>query len=306
MNEPKVLSAEHEALREDFYRYLASERKSAENTLNSYLADVTFFLLFLGATTIDSCGPAHIRDFLAVEEQRGIGARTRARRLSSLRSLFRYLHRRGRIARDPTEHLEAPFRRHQLPKVLSEDMVTGFLQAPDPSTAFGKRDIAMLELLYSCGLRVSELVALTFSQCRLDRGVLLISGKGQKQRLVPFGDQAHRQLSHYLAEGRPALVKHPTDDVFLNRFGRAMTRQAFWQIVKKYAVAAGIDSDKLTPHVLRHCFATHLLNHGADLRAVQALLGHSDLKTTEIYTEVARERLRAVHADFHPLERGAL
>ncbi len=306
MNDPQVLSAEHEALREDFYRYLASERKAAENTTQSYLTDVTFFLLFLGATTIDACRPDHIRRFLAMEDQRGIGARTRARRLSSLRALFRYLHRRGRIEQDPTEHLEAPFRRRQLPKVLSEEMVTAFLQAPDTGTAFGKRDHAMLEVLYSCGLRVSELVGLTFSQCRLDRGLLLISGKGQKQRLVPFGQQAHRRLMHYLEEGRPELVRHPTDDVFLNRFGRAMTRQAFWQMVKKYAAVAGINSDKLTPHVLRHCFATHLLNHGADLRAVQALLGHSDLKTTEIYTEVARERLRAVHTDFHPLEKGAL
>lgn len=300
-----MLSAEHEALREDFFHYLSSERKCAENTTQGYLADVTIFLLFLGATTIDACRAEHIRRFLLAEDQRGIGARTRARRLSSLRALFRYLHRRGRIELDPTEHLEAPFRRRQLPKVLSEELVGAFLQAPDTGTAFGKRDQAMLEILYSCGLRVSELVGLTFSQCRLDRGLLLISGKGQKQRLVPFGQQAHQQLMHYLEQGRPELVKVPTDDVFLNRFGRAMTRQAFWQIVKKYAVVAGINSDKLTPHVLRHCFATHLLNHGADLRAVQALLGHSDLKTTEIYTEVARERLRAVHADFHPLEQGA-
>nr|WP_279382653.1 site-specific tyrosine recombinase XerD [Acanthopleuribacter pedis] len=298
------MSAVNQQFLDEFVGYLVAERKNSEHTVQGYATDLALFLQFLGETALIQANREHIQRFLADETTRGIGARTRARRLSALRSAFRYLHRRGRINVNPTEHLEAPFVGKRLPKVLSEAHVTDFLNAPDVSKPFGLRDAAMLELLYSCGLRVSELVSLRFTELRLDREILLIFGKGGKQRLIPFGRSARERLTTYLVEGRPALVKGSSDDVFLNRFGRAMTRQAFWQMVKKYALVAGIDADKLTPHVLRHCFATHLLNHGADLRAVQALLGHRDLKTTEIYTEVARERLRAVHADCHPLEQG--
>ena len=286
----------------DFHEYLTAERKCSANTLAGYLSDLAFFFEFLQGRDPIAVVREDVECFFVAEMERGTGARSRARRLSSLRLYFKYLRLRGTIDVDPTEHVGSPFNQKKLPKVISEAKIERFLAAPDRCNPYGQRDLAMLELLYSSGLRVSELVTMRFSQIRMDPGLLLISGKGGKQRIIPFGEAAKRQLKLYLEEGRPALLKHPTQDVFLNRFGRAMTRQAFWQIVKKYAVAAGIDRQLITPHVLRHCFATHLLNHGADLRAVQALLGHSDLKTTEIYTEVAKERLRAIHAQHHPLE----
>jgi integrase/recombinase XerD len=208
---------------------------------------------------------------------------------------------RSRIVNDPTLKIAMPAKPSRLPKVLSEAQVDALLAAPQKETSLGLRDRAMLETLYATGLRVSELVGLRLHEVNFDMGVIRVFGKGSKERLVPLGEEAIDWLRSYLAEARPALLaKRQSDDLFVTARGAAMSRQAFWQLIKRYALRAGIDPAKLSPHVLRHAFATHLLNHGADLRVVQLLLGHSDISTTQIYTHVARERLKMLHAAHHP------
>ncbi len=222
------------------------------------------------------------------------------RRLSVFKRYFRWALRERRIERDPTLKLITAKQPMRVPKTLSQQQVESLLEAPDVGTAQGLRDRAMLELMYASGLRVSELVTLKSVHVGLREAVLRVTGKGDKERLVPFGEEAHAWLMRYLQEARTQLLSaRGTDDLFLSRFGQAMTRESFWRIVKKYARIAGITSP-ISPHTLRHAFATHLLNHGADLRAVQLLLGHADLSTTQIYTHVARERLKALHAAHHP------
>jgi integrase/recombinase XerD len=221
--------------------------------------------------------------------------------LSTFRRFFRWQLGRGRIVSDPTLQLANPVRASRLPKVMSEKQVESLLAAPDTETPLGLRDRAMLETLYASGLRVSELVGLKLHEVGFNDGVVRVLGKGSKERLVPLGEVAIDWLSRYLTEGRPEILKNqPGDDLFVTARGGAMTRQAFWQLIKRYALIAGIPPEKLSPHVLRHAFATHLLNHGADLRVVQLLLGHADISTTQIYTHVARERLKTLHALHHP------
>lgn len=223
-----------------------------------------------------------------------------SRLLSTLRGFYRYLLREALIDADPTLNIDSPRRGRPLPKTLTEADVEALLAAPDAATALGLRDRSMLELLYACGLRVSELVGLRLEELNVRQGVLRIVGKGDKERLVPVGDEALHWLGRYLREGRPELGADPRiEELFLSRRGEAMTRQAFWHRIKRYAVEAGIDKP-LSPHVLRHAFATHLLNHGADLRVVQMLLGHSSLSTTQIYTHIATARLQALHREHHP------
>jgi len=202
---------------------------------------------------------------------------------------------------DPTLRVVAPRRPRRLPKSISERQVEALLAAPDVASDLGLRDRAMLETLYASGLRVSELVGLKRGQVSMDAGVVRVLGKGSKERLVPVGDEAIHWINRYLASARPTLAAHSkSDDLFITARGTAMTRQAFWALVKRYATIAGIPAATLSPHVLRHAFATHLLNHGADLRVVQLLLGHADITTTTIYTHVARERLKRLHAQHHP------
>jgi integrase/recombinase XerD len=238
--------------------------------------------------------------FIAMLSQT-LRASSQARYISTLRRFYRHLLARGRIQVDPTLKITMPVKPSRLPKVLAEAQVEALLAAPLTATTLGQRDRAMLETLYATGLRVSELVGLKVHEVNFDMGVVRVFGKGSKERLVPLGEEALDWLRAYLVEARRELLgQRQSDDIFVTARGAAMTRQAFWQLIKRYAVLAGIDPARLSPHVMRHAFATHLLNHGADLRVVQMLLGHSDISTTQIYTHIARERLKSLHAAHHP------
>lgn len=288
---------------QDFLSYLTFERKLAKNTRVSYELDLEQFFEWLATQPTTSMDRQVLERYLSfLRNELGVKDRSQARKISALRQFFKYLERQEVLVPSPMSLIDAPSQAKHLPKTLNEDQVNALLQAPDVTTAFGLRDRAMLELLYATGLRVSELVVLEVQQFRMDRRFLQVIGKGNKERLVPYGTEAQQHLRRYLDEGRPTLLKHRTNDVFLNRFGRSMTRQAFWQHIKRYGLEVGIPAKMISPHVLRHSFATHLLDHGADLRAIQMMLGHTDLSTTEIYTAVARERLRQVHEQYHPLE----
>jgi integrase/recombinase XerD len=220
---------------------------------------------------------------------------------SALHRLYDHLLQQGTISADPLRNIERPPAPQRFPKTLSEDQVVQLLNAPDTTSALGLRDRALIETIYATGLRVSELVGMKLFELSLGDGVVRVFGKGAKERLVPLGDLAVDSLTRYLAEGRPALLKNRSSDaLFVTRRGGAMTRQAFWLLIKKYALRAGIPQARISPHTLRHAFATHLLNHGADLRVVQLLLGHADISTTQVYTHVARERLKQLHAKHHP------
>ena len=243
----------------------------------------------------------HFEQWLADQFQAKAKATSVARRLSALRRFYRFQLARGAIGEDPTLRVRAPKKPRRLPKHLSEAQVEALLAAPDTKAPLGLRDRAMLETLYATGLRVSELTGLKLAQVALDAGVVRVVGKGSKERLVPMGDEAIAWIERYLREVRPAFAAGAKrDEMFLTQRHAPLTRQAFWALVKRYAVQAGIPRASLSPHVLRHAFATHLLNHGADLRVVQLLLGHADITTTTIYTHVARERLKQLHAQHHP------
>ncbi|QIL21483.1 site-specific tyrosine recombinase XerD [Thermomonas sp. HDW16] len=244
-------------------------------------------------------------DYLAMRTRAGYSPRSNARLLSSLRAYFGFCLRRGERADDPTALLQPPKQPRLLPKALSEAEIEALLAAPDVQAAVGLRDRAMLELMYACGLRVSELVGLPATALNLRQGVLRVMGKGSKERLVPLGEESRHWLQRWLVEARPAMLKALRDPskavaLFVDGKGQPLSRQAFWVLVKRSAAAAGIDPKRISPHGLRHSFATHLLNHGADLRALQMLLGHASLSTTQIYTLVAREHLKSLHARHHP------
>ena len=275
----------------------------ARATLDSYRSDLGRLALWLadnaGEPLLDLRETA-LTAFIA-HLSRQTRASSQARYLSTLRRFYRWQLARGRIVADPTLKLANPTRPSRLPKVMSEKQVDSLLAAPDLDTALGLRDRAMLETLYATGLRVSELVNLKIHEVSFNDNVLRALGKGSKERLVPLGELAIDWLGRYLNEARPDILKgQQSDALFVTARGGAMTRQAFWQLIKRYAAVAGIAPEKLSPHVLRHAFATHLLNHGADLRVVQLLLGHADISTTQIYTHVARERLKSLHATHHP------
>jgi integrase/recombinase XerD len=281
---------------------LAVERGLSPRTVASYRADLERLAAWLGGEkrpTLESADAAALADHLRWLVRRGISPRSVARALSAMRGFYGWSIEEGDRADDPTGHLAAPRRFKLLPSVLGEEEIARLLAAPDPSTPAGLRDKAMLELLYATGLRVSELVGLRLDQLRLDGGFLVAFGKGAKERIVPVGESAERWLRRYLAEVRPKLARGRHDVVFVNQRGAPMTRQGFWKLLKAFGRAAGVDRE-LSPHVLRHSFATHLLEHGADLRVVQTLLGHVDISTTEIYTHVHRERLRGIYDRFHP------
>ncbi len=285
-----------------FIHYLRYERKLSEHTVSAYVTDLAQFVSLCGDRPPESLSGEDVSRYLGELQKTGISQRSQARKVSALRQFFKYLIKRGKIEKSPMERIPSPRQEKRLPKTIHEDLVTQLLLSPSADSPLGIRDRAMLEVLYATGLRVTELVSLSLRQVRLDPGFVIVMGKGRKERVVPLGSKAKTHLSRYLNEARPQLAKQPNDDVFLSRFGSAMTRQAFWQIIKKYAGETGIEKARISPHVLRHSFATHLLNHGADLRAIQMMLGHSDLSTTQIYTEVARERLKEVHRTHHPLE----
>jgi len=275
----------------------------AAASLASYRRDLSAFSAWLQKRGLSllAVERAHFDRWLADQFQQKAKATSVARRLSALRRFYRLQLAQGAIAEDPTLRVRAPKKPRRLPRQLSEAQVEALLAAPDIATPLGVRDRAMLETLYATGLRVSELTGLKRSQVADDAGVVRVVGKGSKERLVPIGDEAAAWILRYLREVRPALAgPSKRDEIFLTQRRGPLTRQAFWALVKRYAVRAGISSTALSPHVLRHAFATHLLNHGADLRVVQMLLGHSDPSTTQIYTHVARERMKEMHATHHP------
>ena len=287
---------------DQFLDALWLEKGLAENSREAYRSDLELFNGWLAERQGDlpSSSREAILDHLAWRVEQAYKPRSTARFLSGARGFYRYLLREKLITVDPTLQVEMPQLGRPLPKSLSEADVEALLKAPDLGEALGQRDRAMLEVLYACGLRVTELVSLTLEQVNLRQGVLRVMGKGSKERLVPFGEEAGQWLTRYLQESRPLILGgQQTDDLFVTQRGSGMTRVMFWIIVKKWAHAAGIVVP-LSPHTLRHAFATHLLNHGADLRVVQLLLGHADISTTTIYTHVARERLKVLHAAHHP------
>jgi integrase/recombinase XerD len=272
------------------------------NTLTAYRTDLKKISDWLEKRkqSLDKATKAELFDYLAYTFRSGISARSSARQLSSLRRFYRYLAREGIAESDPTSDLESPVIGKSLPRPLSESSVEQLLAAPAENTALGIRDRAMLETIYATGLRVSELVNLTLSELDSTAGLVRVTGKGGRERIVPLGEEALAHLGQYLNDARPELLRDRVSEaVFVTRRGGPMSRQAFWQLIKRYATIAGVD-EALSPHSLRHAFATHLLNHGADLRSVQMLLGHSNLSTTQIYTHVARARLQSLHAEHHP------
>ncbi len=288
---------------EQFLDALWLERNLAENTLASYRLDLKLLLNWLENHNTDwlRVQAVDLQWFLAERVEGGYKATSSARLLSAMRRFFQYLNRESLREDDPTALLSSPKLPQRLPKDLSEAQVEALLAAPNTDIPLELRDKSMLELLYATGLRVSELVGLTLSDISLRQGVVRVIGKGDKERLVPLGEEAVYWLENYFEHGRPWLLNGQSlDIVFPSNRSQKMTRQTFWHRIKHYAVLAGIDAEKLSPHVLRHAFATHLLNHGADLRVVQMLLGHSDLSTTQIYTHVATERLKQLHKQHHP------
>ncbi|WEN43327.1 Tyrosine recombinase XerD [Thauera sp. GDN1] len=278
------------------------EHGLARNTLAGYRSDLARFAAWLEKrdSGLPAATSADLAAYLA-EFSRSAKPASQRRLLATLRRYYRMLLANREIAEDPTLMLDSPMPAERFPKTLSEAQVEALLGAPDTETPLGLRDRCMLEVLYAAGLRVSELVGLKVFAVGLNEGVLRIMGKGSKERLVPLGQIAADWLMRYLHEGRPALLAgRRCDEVFVTRLGAGMTRQMFWRIIKQHAMNAGIARERISPHTLRHAFATHLLNHGADLRVVQLLLGHADISTTQIYTHVARERLKQLHEKHHP------
>lgn len=278
------------------------EKGLSNNTLASYRRDLTQFAIWLrpNAVRLLACTKADIQAYLGWRVKERLRPSSTSRMLSCLRGLYRYLLREGEIEEDPVLLIQSPKKGRSLPKTLTEADVEALLEAPELNDPVQFRDRAMLEVLYATGLRVSELVALKVHEMNLNQGVIRVMGKGGKERLVPLGDEAISWVKRYDAQVRPLLMGKDVDDVvFPSRRGQQMTRQTFWHRVKRHALTAGIDKP-LSPHVLRHAFATHLINHGADLRVVQMLLGHSDLSTTQIYTHVAQQRLQSLHQQHHP------
>ncbi|MDF7666379.1 site-specific tyrosine recombinase XerD [Orbaceae bacterium ESL0727] len=298
-----VISPQNNKLIEQFLDALWLERNLAENTIISYRLDLHALssalqqqdVTFLTAQTL------HLQNFLLQRVEAGYKATSSARLLSATKRFFQYLYREKYRNDDPSAVLSSPKLPQKLPKDLSESQVDALLSSPNTQDPLELRDKAMLEVLYATGLRVSELVGLEMDDISLRQGVVRVIGKGNKERLVPLGEEAVYWLENYFKYGRDDLLKiGPIDVVFPSRLGKKMTRQTFWHRIKYYAILSGINVDTLSPHVLRHAFATHLLNHGADLRVVQMLLGHSSLSTTQIYTHVATERLKNLYDKYHP------
>jgi len=299
---PPLQEADVRAI-ETFIDAIWAESGLARQSLDSYRRDLEGFARWRNGAGGGLAGAdrAALFEYLAWRTRHGWSPRSNARLLSALRAFFGHRVRQGQRQDDPTALLEPPKLPRSLPKALAESQIDAMLATPDVTTPLGLRDRAMLELMYAAGLRVSELVGLPATAVNLRQGVLRVTGKGSKERLVPLGEESQHWLERYLAQSRPQLAgKRSLLPLFLGARGQAPSRQQFWTLVKRYAAAAGIDPDKVSPHGLRHSFATHLLNHGADLRALQMLLGHSSLSTTQIYTLVAREHLKQLHAKHHP------
>ena len=279
------------------------EKGLSENTVQSYRLDLTALCDWLDKNdlSLETLDAVDLQGFLGERLEKGYKATSTARMLSAIRKLFQYLYREKYRVDDPSAVLSSPKLPSRLPKYLTEQQVSDLLNTPDVEVPLELRDKAMLELLYATGLRVTELVSLTIENMSVQQGVVRVIGKGNKERIVPMGEEAAYWVRQFMLYGRPVLLNGQSSDiVFPSQRAQQMTRQTFWHRVKHYAILADIDADALSPHVLRHAFATHLVNHGADLRVVQMLLGHTDLSTTQIYTHVAKERLKRLHERFHP------
>ena len=285
----------------EYTDYLKIEKRQSQNTLAAYRRDVSRFVKYLPNKRLDDAKVSDVRSFLVfLRNEEGLAPSSVARCLSSLKSFYEYLSVENLISENPTETIASPRPWRKLPNVMSVEEVDALIAAPDINTLAGIRDLAMLELIYATGLRVSELVSLKMSAVDLEVGYLRSLGKGSKERVVPIGDVAKTAIESYVNNARPLFQKkRRSGDLFLTRRGNAMTRQGFWKILKKYSIKAKIEG-AVSPHALRHAFATHLLERGADLRSVQMMLGHSDISTTQIYTHVLRQRMREVHERFHP------
>lgn len=292
-----------DVLVDDFIAYIKTEKNFSPHTLSAYSFELNRFLSFLEKKrkiNIETVEQEDIIDYLYSLRNSGLKDRSVTRALSSLKSFFKYLMLEGKITKNPTVLIDTPKLKQTLPKVMSPEEVERLLSAPEPFSPRGLRDCTMLELLYATGLRVSELVGLSINDLHLEEGFLKIMGKGSKERIVPIAEKTIRTLHRYIEEARPFFDKGQVyNQLFFSRPGRKMTRQAFWSLIKKYAMKAGI-STEITPHTLRHSFATHLLVNGADLRAVQAMLGHSDISTTQIYTHLEAPRLKRIIKKYHP------
>lgn len=292
----------HQKIIDDFIDHLWLEDGLSKNTLKSYRFDLIVFDSWLGEQkkiAMMDVSELEIQEFLAFKFPSS-KSRSISRLLATLRRFFRYQLREKKIQKDPTLKIQTPKIPKSLPKSLSEEEVESLLDAPNLDSSSGLRDRSMLELLYACGLRVTELVDIQLTEVILSDGVIRVTGKGSKTRLVPMGEEAVDWIKKYIAEARDDILRKKTSKfLFVTNRGGAMTRQAFWYVIKKYAVIANINKP-MSPHILRHAFATHLINHGADLRVVQMLLGHTDISTTQIYTHVARERLKKIHQEHHP------
>jgi integrase/recombinase XerD len=290
-------------LADQFINYLVVEKGLSKNTIASYSADLAAYLDFIkanGIANISDADTALVLKHLIALRNEGLGSRSRARHLVTIRGFYRFLIHEKILGVNPAKMVDLPKGGRKLPDVLKIDEVARLLDAPDPSKPLGSRDAAMLELLYAAGLRVSELVTVGITDVNLEACFVRVLGKGSKERVVPIGQAAQKKLDAYLVSGRPALLKgRPSPYLFVTRSARPITRQGFWKILKQAARKAGI-SHNITPHTLRHSFASHLLERGADLRSVQVMLGHADISTTQIYTHVATERLKAVHTQYHP------
>ncbi|HHF3830712.1 site-specific tyrosine recombinase XerD [Haemophilus influenzae] len=279
------------------------EKGLSENTVQSYRLDLTALCDWLDKNdlSLETLDAVDLQGFLGERLEKGYKATSTARMLSAMRKLFQYLYREKYRVDDPSAVLSSPKLPSRLPKYLTEQQVSDLLNTPDVEVPLELRDKAMLELLYATGLRVTELVSLTIENMSVQQGVVRVIGKGNKERIVPMGEEAAYWVRQFMLYGRPVLLNGQSSDVvFPSQRVQQMTRQTFWHRVKHYAILADINADALSPHVLRHAFATHLVNHGADLRVVQMLLGHTDLSTTQIYTHVAKERLKRLHERFHP------
>ncbi|OEU48934.1 MAG: site-specific tyrosine recombinase XerD [Desulfobacterales bacterium C00003060] len=290
-------------LADRFINYLVVEKGLSKNTVVAYSRDLTLYLEFLKANDISHIADADttlVLKHLIDLRNAGLGPRSRARHLVALRGFYRFLVQEKALRTNPAQVVDIPKSGLKLPDVLKVDEVVRILGTPDPSKPLGLRDAAMLELLYAAGLRVSELVNLGIAGINLEACFVLVLGKGSKERVVPIGQIAKKKVDIYLASGRPLLLKgRPSPYLFVTRSAMPMTRQGFWKLLKQHALKAGIPH-KISPHTLRHSFATHLLERGADLRSVQVMLGHVDIATTQIYTHVAQEKLKAVHTQYHP------
>lgn len=286
---------------EAFIDTIWMEKGLSSNTLSSYKQDLLSFSSWLPNKDLVEADKSTILDYLSYRLKKGYSSRSTSRCLSSIRAFYKYLLFNSFISKDPTEKIESPKIGHSLPKVLSEEDVLELIKTPDTRNPIGIRDRAMLEILYATGLRVTELITLELVNLNVRQGLVRVMGKGSKERLVPIGEQALDWVEKYVAYARLELIGKKQDSpyLFLSKRGKAMTRQAFWYRIKIYAIKSGIDNS-LSPHTLRHAFATHLLNHGADLRTVQLLLGHTSLSTTQIYTEVAKHRMQELHKTHHP------